>query len=366
MEFTVPVNQILQGDCISILSSLPDGIVDMIFADPPYYLQLHKPLWRPNLKKVNAVDAEWDKFINFEDYDNFTSSWLSACKRVLKETGTLWVIGTYHNIFRIGKILQDLGYWILNDVIWVKNNPMPNFHGVRFTNAHETLIWAQKKKGAKYTFNHNSMKHLNDDLQMRSDWYMPICKGNERFKVNGIKSHATQKPESLLYRLTLASTNLDDLILDPFFGTGTSGAVAKTLGRNFIGIEQNQQYIDLAETRIANVARSSEMSLDIQIPRSRFRIPFGRLIEEGLIKPGQILLFKNDEIHSAVVLTDGHLRYRNQTGSIHSIAKLILNGAPANGWDLWLFEKEGGKYPISKLREIILLNEGNNEKSNKK
>ena len=281
----LPLDQILLGDCIKVLESLPDKSVDLIFADPPYNLQLSKDLWRPNLTRVNAVDDSWDRFDSFEAYDAFTRDWLMACRRVLKNTGSLWVIGTYHNIFRVGRVLQDLGFWILNDVVWIKTNPMPNFRGVRFTNAHETLIWAQKHKGERYTFNYQSMKALNDDLQMRSDWVTPLCTGKERIKVNGGKAHSTQKPEALLYRVILASSNPGDVVLDPFFGTGTTGAVAKKLHRHWIGIEQDQQYVDVANERIEAVipgAYSKEIFAGSQ--RKRRRVPFGLLVEAGRIE----------------------------------------------------------------------------------
>jgi modification methylase len=249
----IPVDQLIQGDCVEVLKSLPAGSVDMIFADPPYNLQLQQDLWRPNLTRVDPVQDHWDRFSSFTDYDKFTRFWLEGCKRVLKNTGTIWVIGTYHNIFRVGAILQDLGFWVLNDVVWIKSNPMPNFHGVRFTNAHETLIWAQKNRGEKYTFNYHLMKALNDDLQMRSDWYLPTCRGKERIQRNGVKAHATQKPEQLLYRIIQASTLPGDLILDPFFGLGTTGAVAHRLNRRWIGIEQEARYIPIALERLRAV-----------------------------------------------------------------------------------------------------------------
>ncbi len=252
----LPLDQVLLGDCVEVLSGLPERSIDLIFADPPYNLQLRQELWRPNRTRVDPVDEEWDRFASFAEYDAFTRAWLAACRRVLKDTGTIWVIGTYHNIYRVGAILQDLGYWILNDVVWVKRNPMPNFRGVRFTNAHETLIWAQKARGKRYTFHHQLMKSLNGDLQMRSDWHLPICTGKERLKVNGKKAHATQKPEALLERVILASSNPGDVVLDPFFGTGTTGAVAKRLGRRWIGIERDPRYVELAIRRIEDVPLS--------------------------------------------------------------------------------------------------------------
>jgi modification methylase len=330
----------------------------LVFADPPYNLQLSQELWRPNHTRVDAVDDAWDKFESFEAYDQFTRSWLSACRRILKPTGTLWVIGSYHNIFRIGRLLQDLEYWILNDVIWIKGNPMPNFRGVRFTNAHETLIWAQKARGAKYTFNHHAMKALNDDLQMRSDWYLPLCTGKERLKVNGEKAHPTQKPEALLYRILLACTQPGDLVLDPFFGTGTTGAAAKKLGRHFIGIERDPEYVRIARERIAAVEPASTESLTHPERRAAKRIPFGALLEAGLLDPGQKLYFSRGG-QAATILADGHLRCGELTGSIHAVARALLGGAPANGWDLWLLEDgNGSRVPIDRLRDDLRREKG--------
>ena len=271
---TLPLNQILHGDCIEILKSLPQKSVDLIFADPPYNLQLRNDLYRPNMTKVDAVNDGWDKFSDFTEYDAFTRSWLSASQCVLKETGTIWVIGSYHNIYRVGAIMQDMGFWILNDIVWIKNNPMPNFRGVRFTNAHETLIWAQKKKGVKYTFNHQSMKALNDDLQMRSDWNLNLATGKERIRSHGSKVHSTQKPEALLYRIIIASSNPGDVVLDPFFGSGTTGAVAKKLGRNWIGIERDKKYIKVAQKRIDLVQKTDEEAVNVE-KRKQARVPFG-------------------------------------------------------------------------------------------
>jgi DNA modification methylase len=349
----LPLNKFLQGDCVDILNSLPENSIDLVFADPPYNLQLSQELYRPNQTRVDAVDDGWDKFASFADYDHFTNAWLSACRRVLKDTGTLWVIGSYHNIFRIGKILQDLDFWILNDVVWIKDNPMPNFRGVRFTNAHETLIWAQKTKGAKYTFNHHSLKALNDDLQMRSDWYLPLCTGHERIKVNGEKAHATQKPEGLLYRILLASTHPGDVVLDPFFGTGTTGAAAKKLGRHFIGIERDPDYVKMAGERIAAVTPAPAEALTLPERRGRPRVPFGALLEAGLLQPGQTLVLAKDPSVTAVILANGHITCGGLTGSIHSIAKSLLAGAPANGWDAWLYEENGRKAAINALRQKI-------------
>jgi modification methylase len=349
---SLPVNSILHGDCIEVLKSLPEKSVDLVFADPPYNLQLRNDLYRPNMTKVAAVNDGWDRFNDFTEYDTFTCDWLSACKRVLKETGTIWVIGSYHNIYRVGSIMQDLGFWILNDVVWVKNNPMPNFRGVRFTNAHETIIWAQKKRGAKYTFNHKSMKALNDDLQMRSDWNIPLATGRQRVKTNGTKAHSTQKPEALLYRVILASSNPGDVILDPFFGTGTTGVVAKILGRSWIGIERDKKYIKLAHKRIDAAQPADLQALKVQT-RKIVRIPFGALLENGLLQPGQTLYFAKNGAR-AKVLSNGHIRCGKVTGSIHGVAKALMNDAPANGWDLWFYQDmDGEKKSIDELRKQL-------------
>ncbi len=352
----LPVNQIIQGDCIKILNTLPEDSVDLIFADPPYNLQLRGDLWRPNMTRVDGVDEEWDQFESFARYDEFTQAWLSACKRVLKETGTIWVIGSYHNIFRVGAIMQDMGYWFLNDVVWVKTNPMPNFRGVRFTNAQETLIWAQKQQGARYTFNHHAMKALNGDLQMRSDWHIPICTGKERLRVNGKKAHATQKPEALLYRVILSSSNPGDIILDPFFGTGTTGAVAKKLYRKWIGIELEEAYVNIAQKRIDAVIpeKYSDEIFDLKDRRQKFRIPFGSLLEHGILRPGQKLYYGQNGDNTATILSNGHIHYKNLTGSIHQVGKAI-NRAPCNGWQIWYFldESTGEKVVIDKLRQIL-------------
>lgn len=352
---TLPLDQILIGDCRQILPELPENSVDLIFADPPYNLQLEGELWRPNQTRVEGVDEDWDQFESFTQYDRFTQEWLTACRRVLKPTGTLWVIGSYHNIYRVGKILQDLNFWFLNDVVWVKANPMPNFSGVRFTNAHETLLWVQKEKGAKYTFNYHAMKGLNDGLQMRSDWYLPLCTGSERLKdALGEKAHPTQKPEALLYRIITSSSNPNDVILDPFFGTGTTGAVARRLHRHFIGIEVEETYARLAQSRVDAVG---QLEFDPPIfvtpnPRRRQRIPFGNLIEHGLLKPGQLLYFGETSTESASILADGKLAFNGKRGSIHQIAKQIRQG-PSNGWHLWYYvnEKTRQREPIDTLRE---------------
>ncbi len=350
----LPLDQVLCGDCLEVLAGFPAESVDLVFADPPYNLQLRQELWRPNLTRVDAVDDEWDHFADFEAYDRFTVAWLSACKRVLKRTGTLWVIGTYHNIYRVGTILQNLGFWILNEVAWVKTNPMPNFRGVRFTNAHETLIWAQKERGAPYTFNHHAMKSANEGLQMRSDWYLPICTGGERLHVNGAKAHSTQKPGALLYRILQASTKPGDIVLDPFFGTGTTGVAARRLQRRWIGIEREPDYVDLARRRIQSIP---EQLLDEEFfltpdPRKLVRIPIGVLVETGYLIPGQELFFNANLEQVAWVLADGSLEYQGRRGSIHQIARQ-LRQAPCNGWELWYYRcsQDNVLYPIDDLRQ---------------
>lgn len=351
----LPLDQILQGDCVEVLATLPEKSVDLIFADPPYNLQLQQELWRPNMTKVNAVDDEWDQFESFAEYDRFTRSWLAECRRVLKDTGTLWVIGSYHNIYRVGAILMDLGYWILNDLAWIKTNPMPNFRGVRFTNAHETLIWAQKIRGARYTFNYQTMKALNGGLQMRSDWELPICSGKERIKVDGKKAHATQKPEALLERVILASSNPGDVILDPFFGSGTTGAVAKHFVRHWIGIERESNYIDIAQARIDSVEALSNEQLQTEPSRrTRPRVAFETLVKSGVLTSGQPLYFGKSGDTVATITSDGQLDYKGTIGSIHAIGRLIHN-SPCNGWEHWCYldAQTGERWPIDTLREKI-------------
>jgi site-specific DNA-methyltransferase (adenine-specific) len=363
-------DRIIQGDCIEILKTLPERSVDLVFADPPYNLQLEKELWRPNATRVNGLDETWDNFSSFKSYDRFTQAWLDGCRRILKDTGTIWVIGSYHNIFRVGRILQDLGYWILNDIVWIKNNPMPNFHGVRFTNAHETLIWAQKIKGKRYTFNYQAMKSMNRDeqskmnVQMRSDWRLPLCTGKERLKVNGEKAHPTQKPEALMERVILASTRQGDIVLDPFFGSGTTGAVAKKLRRHWIGIESNTDYITLAQKRIDAVRPISKLPISVldESPKRSGRIPFVSLLEEGLLKEGQTLYFGPDSDIEATILEDGEIKLGESNGSIHSIARSITK-APSNGWTAWYYidHETGRRTPIDQLRKIVRKGKNSNE-----
>ncbi|MCC7205738.1 MAG: site-specific DNA-methyltransferase [Anaerolineae bacterium] len=356
----LPLDTILHGDCVTWLNSLPERSVNLVFADPPYNLQLRNTLYRPNMTVVDAVDDAWDQFGSFAEYDAFTRAWLGACRRVLKDSGALWVIGSYHNIHRVGAIVQDLDYWILNDVAWVKDNPMPNFRGVRFTNAHETLIWAQKKRGARYTFNYTAMKALNDDLQMRSDWALPLCTGNERIRVDGAKAHSTQKPEALLYRILLATSHPGDVVLDPFFGTGTTGAVARKLGRRWIGIERDADYVRIARERIDAIPDGAPAAaLTLPDRRKARRLPFGMLLERGLLQPGQLLYFRGQRDCAALLLADGRLRYGEVVGSIHQVAQAI-QGAPCNGWEHWhaADPATGALQPIDTLRQKALAEAG--------
>ncbi|WP_425466594.1 site-specific DNA-methyltransferase [Qipengyuania marisflavi] len=351
----LPVGQILDGDCIAAMKRLPTASVDLVFADPPYNLQLGGDLNRPDGSHVDAVTDDWDRFDSFQTYDAFTKAWLAEAKRVLKPDGALWVIGSYHNIFRVGAILQDLGFWILNDVVWRKANPMPNFRGTRFTNAHETLIWASQGEKAKYHFNYRAMKTLNDELQMRSDWVLPICGGQERLKEGGTKVHPTQKPEALLYRVLLSTTERGDVVLDPFFGTGTTGAVAKRLGRQWIGCERDSIYRGAALKRIEKELPLDESALTtMQAGRSAPKVAFGALVENGYITPGT-QLFDKQRRWLATVRADGSLMCGKQAGSIHGLGK-DLQGAPScNGWTFWHYEVDGDVKPIDAARQVYLL-----------
>ena len=350
----LPIDTILVGDCIDHMNALPAGSVDLIFADPPYNLQLAEGLTRPDQSKVDAVDDDWDKFESFAHYDDFTRRWLKAARRVLKPDGASWVIGSYHNIFRVGTALQDLDYWMLNDVIWRKANPMPNFRGTRFTNAHETLIWAARSQKSRVTFNYEAMKLSNDDTQMRSDWLFPICTGSERLKdEQDGKVHPTQKPEALLFRILNATTKPGDVVLDPFFGTGTTGAVARKLGRHFIGIEREDAYVAAALKRLAAIKPVRADALETMMPkRAAPRVPFGSLIEQGLIAAGT-------EIHderrrfTALVRADGSVSSGPFSGSIHRVGALIQGAEACNGWTFWHFEHDGVLRPIDSLRENI-------------
>ncbi|PZX11823.1 modification methylase [Palleronia aestuarii] len=349
----LPLNEILCGDCTEIMEGLPEASVDLIFADPPYNLQLKGDLRRPDNSRVDAVDDAWDRFASFEAYDTFTRAWLAAARRILKPEGAIWVIGSYHNIFRVGAALQDQGFWILNDVVWRKSNPMPNFRGKRLTNAHETMIWAGRDQGAKYTFNYDALKALNDGVQMRSDWVLPICNGHEREKdAAGEKAHPTQKPQSLLHRVLVGASNPGDVVLDPFFGTGTTGAVAKMLGRDFIGIERDQGYIDVARARLDRVRKFDRTALEVTAgKRTEPRVPFGQLVERGMLRPGEMLV--NGRGQQAKVRADGTLVVDGLKGSIHQVGA-ALDGAPScNGWTYWSFVRDGQRVPIDLLRQQI-------------
>lgn len=346
-------DRILVGDCLQLLKQLPDASMDLVFADPPYNLQLQGDLSRPDDSAVDAVRNDWDQFDSFAAYDDFSRAWLTECRRVLKPDGGLWLIGTYHNIFRLGTTLQDLGFWMLNDIIWRKSNPMPNFKGTRFTNAHETLIWCSKSKDARPTFNYEAMKSLNDDLQMRSDWTLPLCTGHERLKgPDGKKLHPTQKPEALLYRVISATTKPGDVILDPFFGSGTTGAVARLLNRHFVGIDQDATYAAAAQARIDEVVPCMKQATEIKSKKSEPRIPFGNLLEQGLIRPGTTLHGPSRRF-TARVASDGTLVTSALRGSIHQVGAGVQGAASCNGWTFWHIDVEGHLVPIDSLRQQV-------------
>lgn len=348
-------NRIIVGDCVAAMNALPQGCADLVFADPPYNLQLGGELLRPDHSRVDGVEDDWDKFSDFAHYDTFTRDWLAAARRVLKPDGALWVIGAYHNIFRVGAILQDLGFWILNDVVWVKTNPMPNFRGARLANAHETLIWAAPSKDAKPTFNYQALKAANDDLQMRSDWVIPICSGGERLKdAAGKKVHPTQKPEALLHRVLTMSTQPGDLVVDPFFGTGTTGAVAQRLGRRWIGIERETAYVAAAEARLRQVRPVEDADALAPLPsrRDQPRVPFGMIVESGLLSAGA-RLFSPERRHIAKVRADGNVMVGDAIGSIHRIGAHVQRLPACNGWTYWHFESDSGLAPIDILRQQV-------------
>jgi modification methylase len=351
----LPLNQILIGDCIAELEKLPAASVDLVFADPPYNLQLQGDLRRPDQSLVDAVDDAWDQFESFSAYDAFTRAWLLQVRRVLKPTGTLWVIGSYHNIFRVGSALQDLGYWILNDVVWRKTNPMPNFRGRRFTNAHETLIWAARGAEAKgYTFNYEALKAGNEDLQPRSDWLIPICSGGERLKGDdGKKAHPTQKPEALLARVLLSASKPGDVVLDPFFGSGTTGAVAKRLGRHFVGVERDREYAAYAHARIDAVEPEAHEAV-VQAPAKReaARVAFSTVVERGLVKPGTRLVDERGK-YEAIVRADGTLALGSVVGSIHRIGAIAQGREACNGWTFWHVAGPRGLTILDAFRETI-------------
>ncbi len=352
----LPLGQIIPGDCVDAMRKLPDASVDLVFADPPYNLQLGGDLNRPDGSHVDAVTDHWDQFDSFALYDQFTRDWLIEARRVLKPDGALWVIGSYHNIYRVGAILQDLGFWILNDIVWRKTNPMPNFRGTRFTNAHETLLWCSQGEKARYHFNYTAMKTLNDELQMRSDWVLPICSGGERLKDDaGHKAHPTQKPESLLYRVLLATTEAGDVVLDPFFGTGTTGAVAKRLGRVWIGCERESSYREVAIKRIEKELPLDESALKtMQSRKSQPRVAFGAVVEAGLLKPGTEL-FDKKRRWKAVVRADGSIESGKEIGSIHHVGKTLQDAPSCNGWTFWHYEADGEMKPVDAARQLYLL-----------
>jgi modification methylase len=345
------LDRVIVGDCIAAMNALPEGCADVVFADPPYNLQLRRDLQRPEGGMVAGVSEEWDLFDGFESYDAFTRAWLKAARRILKPDGTIWAIGSYHNVFRVGAALQDAGFWVLNDIIWRKCNPMSNFRGTRFTNAHETLIWASRSERSKYRFNYHAMKAMNDDLQMRSDWLIPICSGSERLKRGGAKAHPTQKPEALLYRILIACTAPGDVVVDPFFGTGTTGAVAKLLGRHWIGIEEDAVYAAIAEERISGLLPLAGGALAVsQGRRGEARIPFGALVEAGIVRPGSML---HAPAHrgEALVRADGTVAMGDQCGSIHQVGAAAMGAATCNGWTFWHVEEAAKLVPLDAKRD---------------
>ena len=344
-------NSIVQGDSLELLKKIPDNSIDLVFADPPYNLQLKDTLYRPDQTTVEAVTNNWDKFDTYEAYDEFCLKWLTECKRVLKDGGALWVIGSYHNILRLGTSIQNLGFWILNDIIWNKTNPMPNFRGTRFTNAHETLLWCTTSRKAKYTFHYQNLKELNEGKQMRSDWYIPICSGKERLrKDNNQRSHPTQKPEALLYRILLASTNKGDLVLDPFSGSGTTAVVAKKLHRNFIGIEKDKDYLNLSKERLKKTKVLKEDVVTIAKSRKELpKVPFGELVEQGIIPPGAVLTDKKERF-KATVSIDGTLKIKDLSGSIHQMGAKIQGLPSCNGWDFWHVKDKSKSILLDEIR----------------
>tara|TARA_Y100001970_G_C14238757_1_gene863547 strand:+ start:211 stop:1284 length:1074 start_codon:yes stop_codon:yes gene_type:complete len=344
-------NTIVEGNSLELLKKIPSRSIDLVFADPPYNLQLKDTLYRPDQTTVEAVTNEWDKFDNYQAYDEFSLKWLKECKRILKHGGSLWVIGSYHNILRLGTSLQNLGYWILNDIIWHKTNPMPNFRGTRFTNAHETLLWCTTSRNAKYTFNYQNLKELNEGKQMRSDWHIPICSGKERLREkNNQRSHPTQKPEALLYRILLSSTNKDDTVLDPFLGSGTTAVVAKKLQRNFIGFEKDKEYIKLAKKRLKKTKPlNNEIVMMTKSRKDLPKVPFGELVEQGIIPPGAVLTDKK-ELYKATVTIDGSIKIKNISGSIHQVGAKIQGLPSCNGWDFWHVKNKKSSILLDEIR----------------
>lgn len=350
--FNSILNSIILGDSIEVMKKIPDNSIDLIFADPPYYMQLQGDLYRPNQSKVDAVNDEWDKFSSFTEYDKFSNNWLKEAHRILKVNGAIWVIGSYHNIFRVGKIIQDIGYWILNDIVWIKSNPMPNFKGTRFNNAHETLIWASKNQKSKYTFHYKSLKASNEDLQMRSDWYLGICQGDERLKdTEGKKVHSTQKPIDLLFRVILSTSNVGDIILDPFSGTGTTAAVAKKLSRNYIGIEKEETYYKASIDRLNKIIPLEKDVLEYKIETKPPLVAFNQLLVKGLLKTNQVLCDKKNNIakiniDGTITLSDGF------TASIHKTGAYLQNKDSCNGWTYWFLQSNEGNILLDDIRKI--------------
>ena len=344
-------NTIIQGDSLELLKKIPDKSIDLVFADPPYNLQLKDVLYRPDQTTVEAVTNDWDKFETYSTYDQFCLTWLKECKRVLKDGGALWVIGSYHNILRIGSSIQNLGFWILNDIIWHKTNPMPNFRGTRFTNAHETLLWCTTSRKAKYTFNYQNLKQLNEGKQMRSDWYIPICSGKERLREkNNQRSHPTQKPEALLYRILISTTNKEDTVLDLFLGSGTTAVMAKKLQRNFIGFEQDKDYIKLAKKRLKNTITFSDETVSMAKSRKDLpKVPFGELVEQGIIPPGAVLTDKKER-YKATVSIDGTLKIKGLSGSIHQLGAKVQGLPSCNGWDFWHLKEKKSSILLDEIR----------------
>lgn len=351
----LPINQIVTGDCIDVMQSFPAESIDMIFADPPYNLQLSGALYRPDNSRVDGVDAAWDRFDDFDAYDRFTRNWLKQARRVLKPNGTIWIIGSYHNIFRVGREVQNMGFWMLNDIIWVKSNPMPNFRGTRFTNAHETLVWCAKHRHSRYNFNYDAMKALNEDVQMRSDWTLPLCTGAERLKgPDGKKAHPTQKPESLLHRVILAASNPGDCVLDPFCGVGTTPAVAKRLGRRWIGVEQDSGYVRLARRRVRDVPPPDDAEAigHTEARRKLPRVPFGSLVERGYLAPGT-LLQSPCRRHTAKIRADGSIISADHRGSIHQVAAAVQGAPSCNGWTYWMVRADAKPVMLDMYRRKL-------------
>ncbi|NLX10136.1 MAG: site-specific DNA-methyltransferase [Chloroflexi bacterium] len=351
------LDRIWHGDCLEILPTLPPGSVDLVFADPPYNLQLERELWRPNLTKVDAVDDTWDQFDGLHAYDAFTRAWLAAVRAVMKDTATIWISGTYHNIFRVGAMMQDLGFWILNTVTWFKPNAMPNFRGTRLKNDVEFVIWAKRGKQGRYTFNHHPMKRYNASKQLGCVWEIPVCTGPERLRdANGQRLHSTQKPEELLRRIILASSQPGDVVLDPFLGSGTTAAVARLLRRRWIGIEREARYVEAARQRVEAVQplEPDDPLLAAFVPSRPVRVPFRALIERGYLQPGQPI-YLDQPPHTGIVLANGQVQVDHLIGSIHQLGARLKNAPSCNGWTHWYYHDEatGQRHMLDHLREQV-------------